>query len=62
MEAESDRAAPDHDPAKPTDDTEGHSLASYEYGRIVANERDREAERTARESRLTRENKPDRKR
>jgi hypothetical protein len=34
------------------DDTEGHSLATYEYGRLVARERHQEAERNARESRM----------
>ncbi len=34
------------------DDTEGHSLATYEYGRLVARERDQDAERHAREARM----------
>jgi hypothetical protein len=34
------------------DDTEGHSLATYEYGRLVARERHQEAERHARDERL----------
>lgn len=46
---------------EPSDDTEGHSLSTYEYGRSVVRERAREAERFARESRLRREAK-DRKR
>jgi hypothetical protein len=34
------------------DDTEGHSLATYEYGRLVSRERSQEAERHAREARM----------
>lgn len=34
------------------DDTEGHSLATYEYGRLVSRERTQEAERAARQARM----------
>lgn len=34
------------------DDTEGHSLATYEYGRLVSRERAQDAERHARETRM----------
>ncbi len=34
------------------DDTEGHSLATYEYGRLVSRERNQDAERHAREARM----------
>ena len=34
------------------DDTEGHSLATYEYGRLVSRERTQDAERQAREARM----------
>lgn len=38
-------------PPESADDTEGHSFM-YEYGRTVARERNADAERNARESRL----------
>ncbi len=34
------------------DDTEGHSLSTYEYGRLVSRERVQDAERAAREARM----------
>lgn len=46
----------DADPSE-QDDTEGHSLATYEYGRLVSRERTQDAERAARESRMRNEQK-----
>lgn len=51
-----------NEPTEQADDTEGHYLASYEYGRIVARERESEAERAARDARLGRERRAEKKR
>jgi hypothetical protein len=56
-ETEPRPAEPEAGSDEPPDDTEGHSLSTYEYGRSVVRERAREAERFARESRLRREAK-----
>jgi hypothetical protein len=48
----------DEEPAQ--DDTEGHSLATYEYGRVVARERMQDAERAAREARMREEQRRNR--
>lgn len=48
---------PEAQPEEPADDTEGHSLSTYEFGRSIVRERAREAERFAKESRLRREAK-----
>lgn len=55
-EANEERTQPDEH------DTEGHYLASYEYGRTVARERQQEADRIAREAQVTRERRPAKKR
>jgi hypothetical protein len=44
------------------DDTEGHSLLTYELGRTVANERSREAGDWARNERLRKDAKANKKR
>jgi hypothetical protein len=56
-----DPREPDSATETPEDDTEGHSLSTYEFGRSIVRERSREAERFAKESRLRKEAK-DRKR
>ena len=40
------------EPVNDEDDTEGHSLQMLEYGRTVSQDRTRELERSARESRM----------
>ena len=54
MTDEKDQVQEDADPSE-QDDTEGHSLATYEYGRLVARERAQDADRGAREARLRNE-------
>lgn len=59
----------DDEPTQPTEgepmpenDTEGHSLAMYEYGRLIARERAQEAERNARELRMQKQGRDQKRR
>ena len=57
MTDEKDRQVESTEPVNDENDTEGHSLQMLEYGRTVSQDRTREMERRAKESRMREGNK-----
>ena len=57
MTDEKDRQVESTEPVNDENDTEGHSLQMLEYGRTVSQDRTREMERTAKESRMREDTK-----
>ena len=57
MTDQKDQQVEKTEPVNDENDTEGHSLQMLEYGRTVSQDRTREMERTAKESRMREGNK-----
>jgi hypothetical protein len=57
MTDEKGRKVESTEPVNDEDDTEGHSLQMLDYGRTVSQDRTREMERTAKESRMREDSK-----